>query len=98
MELKEILENVKNGSMDVDQAEKELKDLPFENLGYARLDHHRALRSGFGEVIYCAGKSTDHLVSIYQHFAQHEANVLGTRASGEQYEAVKAVLPDIQNV
>ena len=96
MELKEILENVKNGSMDVDQAEKELKDLPFENLGYARLDHHRALRSGFGEVIYCAGKSTDHLVSIYQHFAQHEANVLGTRASGEQYEAVKAVLPDIQ--
>jgi len=95
MELHELLTQVKNGTMDIEEAEKQLKDLPYEELGFAKLDHHRSVRSGFGEVIYCAGKSMEHLVKIYQHFAAMEGNVLGTRASMEQYLAVKQVLPDI---
>ena len=82
MELRELLEQVQAGRMTIEKAETYLKDMPYEELGFAKLDHHRSLRSGFGEVIYCAGKSMDHLVSIYQHFAGREGNVLGTRASG----------------
>ncbi len=68
----------------------------YEEMGFAKLDHQRERRTGFGEVIYCEGKTTDHLVKIYQHFAETEGEVLGTRASKEQYEAVKAVLPQIE--
>ena len=84
MELRELLEQVQAGRMTIEKAETYLKDMPYEELGFAKLDHHRSLRSGFGEVIYCAGKSIDHLVSICQHFAGREGNVLGTRASREQ--------------
>lgn len=95
MEIHELLERVKNGEIEVREAEEYLKDIPYEELGFAKLDHHRSLRSGFGEVIYCAGKSKEHLISIYQHFARKEGNVLGTRATWEQYQAVREVLPDI---
>ena len=88
MNTHEILQQVKNGTMDVKEAEVLLRDLPYEDIGFAKLDHHRQLRSGFGEVIYCAGKQTEHLVEIYRRFAAREGNVLGTRASREQYEAV----------
>ncbi len=96
MELHELLTRVQRGEMDIKEAERQLQNLPYEEMGFAKLDHHRSLRSGFGEVIYCAGKSTDHLVKIYQRFAECEGNVLGTRASREQYLAVKAVLPQIK--
>lgn len=96
MEIHELLEKVKSGEMEVGEAEEYLKDVPYEELGFAKLDHHRSLRSGFGEVVYCAGKSMDHLVSIYQHFAKKEGNVLGTRATREQYEAVREVLPEVR--
>lgn len=95
MEIHELLEKVKNGEMEIRDAEEYLKDIPYEELGFAKLDHHRSLRSGFGEVVYCEGKSMDHLISIYHHFAQKEGNVLGTRASKEQYRAVREVLPDV---
>lgn len=96
MDTHELLTQVQNGTMDIAEAEKHLKDLPYEELGFAKLDHHRSLRSGFGEVIYCAGKSREHLVKIYAHFAERDGNVLGTRATKEQYLAVKEVLPDIE--
>ncbi|MDO5345691.1 MAG: nickel pincer cofactor biosynthesis protein LarB [Lachnospiraceae bacterium] len=96
MEIHELLEKVKNGEMEIRDAEEYLKDIPYEELGFAKLDHHRSLRSGFGEVVYCEGKSMDHLISIYHHFAQKEGNVLGTRASKEQYRAVREVLPDVR--
>ena len=90
MELREVLRQVQNGTLSPEEAEERLKDLPYEELDFAKLDHHRALRSGFGEVIYCEGKSMEQLVSIFCHFADHTDNVLGTRASKEQYEAVAA--------
>ena len=96
MDTHELLTMVQNGTMSIKDAENHLKSLPYEELGFAKLDHHRSLRSGFGEVIYCAGKSTEHLIQIYKHFEEQEGNVLGTRASEEQYLAVKNEIPDIE--
>lgn len=94
MDIRDLLEKVKNGQVDLDHAEKELKNLPYEDLGFAKLDHHRKLRSGFGEVIYCSGKSDDHLVSIFRSFEEKGVDVLGTRATKHQYELVKKEIPD----
>lgn len=96
MEVKDVLEQVKNQEMSVGEAQEYLKSLPYEDMGFAKLDHHRKLRSGFGEVIYCAGKTRDQVAKIFQAMAERETDVLGTRASQEQYEAVKALLPDVQ--
>ncbi|MDD3796069.1 MAG: nickel pincer cofactor biosynthesis protein LarB [Lachnospiraceae bacterium] len=96
MDVHEVLSKVQEGTMKIEDAEEFLKDEPYEEMGFAKLDHHRSLRSGFGEVIYCAGKSMEHLVKIYEHFAVKEGNVLGTRASAEQYEEVKKVISDIE--
>ena len=96
MDVHEILEQVKEGSLEISRAEELLRDLPYEDIGFAKLDHHRELRSGFGEVIYCAGKETEHLICIFRHFAERTKNVLGTRASAAQYEAVREVLPDVE--
>ena len=87
MDVHELLLKVQNKEMDLNAAEEYLKKLPYEDLGFAKLDHHRALRSGFGEVVYCAGK-------IFQSFSERKSNVLGTRASMEQYEAVRSVIPE----
>lgn len=96
MDLHKLLEQVKNNEIDIAQAEELLKKLPYEDLGFAKLDHHRRLRSGFGEVIFCQGKSIEHLKDIYLRFYERDTNVLGTRASSEQYEEVKKVLPDVE--
>ena len=96
MDVLTILNQVKDGTLPVERAKELLKDLPYEDLGFARLDHHRSLRTGFGEVVYCAGKTTEQLAAIFQRFAEKEGNVLGTRASAEQYEAVRTVLPQVQ--
>lgn len=96
MDIHKLLEQVKNDEINIAEAEELLKKLPYEDLGYAKLDHHRELRSGFGEVIFCAGKSITHLVSIFQNFYERDTNVLGTRATVEQYEKVKEVLPMVQ--
>ncbi len=93
MDIHGLLEQVKNNEISITAAEELLKKLPYEDLGFAKLDHHRELRSGFGEAVFCAGKSMDHLVSIFQNFYERDKNVLGTRASKEQYEKVKEVLP-----
>jgi NCAIR mutase (PurE)-related protein len=96
MDIQKILEQVKNGEIEIDSAKELLKNLPYEDLGYAKLDHHRELRSGFGEVIFCQGKSISHLQNIYKNFYERDTNVLGTRATQEQYEKVKEVLPMVQ--
>lgn len=95
MEVRELLLKVKSGEIDLVQAEDLLKQLPYEDLGFAKLDHHRAFRSGFGEVIYCQGKTIEQTVHIFKSFAQKNSDVMGTRASIEQYRAVKEVLPEV---
>ena len=96
MDIHKLLEQVQNNEVSIAQAEELLKKLPYEDLGFAKLDHHRELRSGFGEVVFCQGKSMEHLVRIYQGFYEKDMNVLGTRANMEQYEKVREVLPMVQ--
>ena len=79
MDVKKVLERVSSGVMDVAEAEALLKDLPYEDLGYAKLDHHRKLRSGFGETVFCQGKPDPYLVEIMKRFYERDGEVLGTR-------------------
>lgn len=95
MEIREILEQVKGGILSPEEAERYLKKQPFEELGYAKLDTHREIRSGFPEVVYCSGKPDDYLVSIYQKLYECNGEVFGTRADSHQYELVQKVLPDV---
>lgn len=84
MEAKEVLEQVKAGRMSVNEAEAYFRRQPLEELGYAKLDTHRKLRSGFAEVVFCSGKADEHLIQIYERIYEAEGEVLGTRASKEQ--------------
>lgn len=96
MDIHELLEQVKAGKLAVAEAEEVLKKLPYEDIGCAKIDHHRSLRSGFGEVIYCAGKSKEQMEEIYRSFYNRRENVMGTRADKEQYLSLKAVFPEIE--
>ena len=96
MDIHKLLEQVKNNEIDITTAEELLKKSPYEDLGFAKLDHQRSLRSGFGEVIFCEGKSIIHLKEIFKRFYEHDTNVLGTRATQEQYEKVREILPMIK--
>ena len=93
MKTKELLEAVRDGSISIEQAMEQLKTLPYENLGYARLDHHRELRTGFPEVIFSQGKTVEHTAAIFEKLYQRSGLVLATRASREQYEAVREKMP-----
>lgn len=89
MKAKELLEKVKIGEISVEDAENYFRRQPFEELGFAKLDTHRKLRSGFAEVIFCSGKTKEHLLEIVKRLYQEEGEVFGTRASQEQYEFIK---------
>lgn len=95
MDVRELLEQVKSGNVKIEDAEKELRDLPYEDLGYAKLDHHRKLRSGFGETVYCQGKPDAYLLEIFKRFYERDGEVLGTRASSDQAELVKSAVPEV---
>ncbi|MCI6164642.1 MAG: nickel pincer cofactor biosynthesis protein LarB [Lachnospira sp.] len=96
MEAREILEKLKNNQISVDEAEKFFKKQPYEEMGYAKIDSHREIRSGFPEVVYCSRKPDEYLVSIYKRMFDENGEVFGTRADEHQYEIVKAVIPQIQ--
>jgi NCAIR mutase (PurE)-related protein len=93
-ELRQLLENVKNKKVEVGAALNTLKDLPYEDLGFAMLDHHRALRKGFPEVVFCQGKTVDQVARIFQKLCAGRRSILGTRASKEVFAAVREVYPD----
>lgn len=89
--LVELLTRVQGGQMDIDAAMNQLKKLPFENLGYARIDHHRCVRTGVSEVIYCEGKTIEQTQGIVRRLARHHDNILATRASREMYKGIAEV-------
>ena len=95
MEAHEVLEKVSRGDMSVDEAEAFFRRAPFEEMGYAKLDTHRKLRNGAAEVVFCSGKSDDHLVSIFQKLMEQNGEVFGTRASERQYELVREKLKEV---
>lgn len=95
MEIRDILKQVKDGNVSVEEAELLLRREPFEELGFAKLDHHRKIRSGFAEVVFCSGKADDHLLQIFERLYEQEGEVLGTRASEHQYELIKTRFPQV---
>lgn len=95
MQTREVLEKVKCGELTVEEAESFFRRKPFEDMGFAKTDMHREIRSGYPEVIFCERKADDHLLHIYKALYEANGEVLGTRASAEQYELVKTVIPEI---
>jgi len=85
-----LLEQVKTGDIGIADAVEKLRHLPFEDLGFACVDHHRQIRTGFPEVIYCPGKTTEQIVKIFENLADRGNNVLATRAGKEVFDAVSA--------
>jgi NCAIR mutase (PurE)-related protein len=73
-----------------------LKKLPFEDLGYAKVDHHRCLRNGVPEVIYCQGKTVEQIKGIVERMVAHHSNILATRADSRVYEGILSVISDCQ--
>ncbi len=90
LRLEALLNEVRDGRTGIADALDRLKDLPFEDIGFAKVDHHRALRTGMPEVIFAAGKTPAQVAAIFAHMAQAGGNVLATRASAEMFAAVKA--------
>ncbi len=93
MKTGDILRSVRDGTMTVEQAEEALNGRKYEDLGFARLDTGREARSGFPEVIFCAGKSDDQLAEIYRKMTETEGRAFGTRATREQYLRVRDTVP-----
>ncbi|MGC9224221.1 MAG: nickel pincer cofactor biosynthesis protein LarB [Terracidiphilus sp.] len=92
-QIESLLNEVQTGSTSVADALERLRNLPFEDLGFAKVDHHRALRTGMPEVIFAAGKTPAQVAAIFERMANAGGNVLATRASREMYAVVKAAEP-----
>ena len=91
-----MLTAVQNGTLSVEQASQRMQNLPYEDLGFARVDHQRYLRRGFPEVIYCPGKTNQQVVTIFEKLTATGGTVLATRAQEQVYEAVKAAYPAVE--
>lgn len=92
--LRDLLQQVASGRLDIETALQTLRKLPFEDLGYAKVDSHRCLRTGVPEVIYCQGKRPEQLQEIARRLARDYDNILATRADRAAYAALREVLPE----
>jgi len=95
-DIKKLILDIKNDKISLEEGVNILKDLPFKDLGYAKIDNHREMRVGYPEVIYCAGKTVDQIKGIIEFMLTKENNVLGTRATKEAYEEVKKICPEAE--
>jgi NCAIR mutase (PurE)-related protein len=89
-----ILNDIKEGKLTVDDAMTSMRELPFEDLDFAKVDHHRELRTGSPEVIFCQGKATDHVIQIIKAMYQKGNNILATRANEDLLEILKKEFPE----
>ena len=96
LDIKDILNDYKNNKISIEDAESKIINKNYEDLGYAKIDHIRKERSGEAEVIFCEGKTDKFLVDIYKSIYKNNGEVLGTRASKNQYELVKKEIPEIE--
>src|SRR5512136_2163882 len=92
--LKELLTQVKNGKVSVDQAVKKMKHLPFEDIDFARIDHHRSLRKGFPEVIFGEGKTAKQIMDIMARMKNNKENILVTRLDTPKAALVSKRFPE----
>lgn len=88
MDLHQLLLDFSSGKRDLAETEQLLRTLPYEDVGFAKIDHHRKIRTGFGEVIFCKGKTSEQVAEIFHALSQRDTSVLATKATREQYEAV----------
>ncbi len=91
--LRDLLEEVRSGKVEVDRAMDRLRTLPYEDLGFAKLDNHRNLRTGFGEVVFCPGKTDQQIIEILKKLSSKARCVLATRAEQDVYDQVRAAIP-----
>lgn len=92
--LKKILKELAGGKISIEEATEQLKYFPYSDLGFARIDHHREIRTGYPEIVYCEGKTSEQVRDIFRHVSGTGQNIVGTRASVEKYEAVKSIAPE----
>jgi pyridinium-3,5-biscarboxylic acid mononucleotide synthase len=90
--LKGLLEQIQNGTLNIDSALEQLKKLPYEDLSYAKIDNHRGIRTGVPEVIYCEGKSVAHIVGILKRMSANHSNILATRLDAPAFEGIRTRL------
>lgn len=95
-EIRQILHDHKSGDLSDEGAVERFRNLPFEDLGFANVDHHRSLRQGFPEAIFGAGKTPEQVAGIVESLAKNTHNILVTRATVEQYARVRDVIPDAE--
>jgi pyridinium-3,5-biscarboxylic acid mononucleotide synthase len=93
-EIKQVLAEVRSGRLEVEAATERLAHLPFEDLAFARVDHHRELRVGFPEVILGQGKTAEQIVKIAERILAHSSNLLISRTSEAVHQLVSRVAPD----
>jgi len=93
-DIETLLNEIKNGSKTIEEGLEILKNLPYTDLGFARIDHHREIRTGYPEIVYCAGKSVEQVVGIFRVMSDKQNNVIGTRADEKVFKQVKKSLPD----
>ncbi|WP_415930668.1 nickel pincer cofactor biosynthesis protein LarB [Zhenpiania hominis] len=94
--LTNLMREVAEGSTKPEEAVEILKDLPFEDLGFANIDQHRNLRTGYPEAVFCQGKTPEQIAVIMKELARQNANIIGSRATEADFEAVRNVLPDAE--
>ncbi len=90
-DIKKLLHEVKQGTLGIEEALEFLKNFPYSDLGFARIDHHRELRTGYPEIVYCAGKTVEQVAMIFKSMTESENNIIGTRADEKMYDAVKSI-------
>lgn len=94
--LTNLMRKVAEGNTKPEEAVEILKDLPFEDLGFANIDQHRNLRTGYPEAVFCQGKTPEQIAVIMKELARQNANIIGSRATEADFEAVRKVLPDAE--
>ncbi len=90
--LQKLLLEVKEEKISIDDALEKLKYFPYSDLGYAKIDHQRELRTGYPEIVYCEGKTIKQVSGIFEHISENGDNIIGTRASKEKFDSVKEVI------
>lgn len=95
-ELRSMLQKLQQGELEAEEVYNKIKMLPYEDLGFAKLDHHRGLRDNFPEVLFCLGKSIDQIEQIFVRLAEQSANVLATRADEAAFQSIREIIPQVQ--
>lgn len=90
-EIKKLLQEVSQGRISPDEAYQTLRDMPYRDLGFAKIDNHREMRTGYPEVIFCSGKTVEQVRDIVAFMLTKDNNILATRATPEMFEAVKGI-------